>query len=335
MKDVIKIDMAMVKTFEINLKDVQAMVKEYQKLTLKPDDKESYKACREALTTCVRNRTSIDKRRKELNTEDQNRIKKRNDVARQLTELISPAENHLSKLVKGEDNRVAEIKAEKARKEQARVEEIQEKIAEIISLTSSLHLQPSVNELNDILSKLESIQITPEIYQEFTPQASASRDEVRITITKALDARKEFELKEQALREENEKIEKEKKELKEKARAQKEAQQKIDADKEKLAIEKGVQKKLEEQAERDKEEMLKAEQEAQERVLQEEKDRERLEALKPDKDKLHQWFDQVEHEINKSFATNLNNTNAIDVHRKIIAKSDEFVRFARKKINDL
>ena len=147
MTDLIQIDKAMVESFEINLLDVQKMVDEYQTLTLTPEDKESYRVCRTALTVCVRNRRSIDKRRKELNTEDQDRIKKRNGVAKQLTELISPAEKHLEVLVKGEDDRVAKIKAEKAQREQERVDAIQEKIAEITSLTASLHLQPDVEQL--------------------------------------------------------------------------------------------------------------------------------------------------------------------------------------------
>lgn len=355
MTELIKIDKAMVESFEINLLDVQKMVDEYQKLALKSDDKESYKVCRTALTVCVRNRTSIDKRRKGLNTEDQDRIKKRNGVAKQLTDLISPAETHLFKLVKGEDSRIEEIKAEIARKEQARVDEIQERISWITSLTASLHMQPNVEELEEILRRLEVMEITPDIFMEFTALANESKHEVRLTLLKALDARKEFEAQEQALRAQNEEIEKQKAELEARAKEQEQKQAEIDREEQDLLQKKSLQEAHEQRVKLEKEAKEKAEKEAKEKlekVLSEEKikkyiaekekeeqeqrekvEKERQEALLPDTEKLNYWIDETEIAFSKTLL--LKNSNAIDAQRSIKAKGDGFIKYARERINEL
>ncbi len=118
------------KAFKVDIPEVQAMVKEYQELTLIPDDKESYAICRKGLTACVHFRTGIDKIRLAQNKGDQERIKGRNTNAKNLAVLVEPAENHLSGLIKDEDGRLEAIKAEEAEKErviiQSRVDELLE-----------------------------------------------------------------------------------------------------------------------------------------------------------------------------------------------------------------
>ena len=116
---VVKIDTEIAKAFKVNIEEVQSMVKEYQKLTLIPEDEKSYKVCRVALTSCIRTRTGIDKRRLSLNSDDQERIKSRNTAAKQLTAIIAPAEDHLAGLVKGEDDRITAIKAEEDARQEA------------------------------------------------------------------------------------------------------------------------------------------------------------------------------------------------------------------------
>ena len=113
MNEIITINTDIAKTFDVDLKQVQAMVTEYQTLSLEPGDKEQYAVCRAALTSCVRVRTGIDKRRKELNDDDQKRIKSRNVNAKDLAAIVAPAEDHLSGLVRGEDGRLEAIEAAK------------------------------------------------------------------------------------------------------------------------------------------------------------------------------------------------------------------------------
>ena len=126
--EVVKIDTKITKAFKVNILEVQNMVKKYQELTLIPEDEDSYKICRKALTSCIRTRTGIDKRRKELNKKAQTEIKGRNTAAGQLTAIIEPAETHLTGLVKGEDGRIAAIKEEEKEAQrkinQARVDEL-------------------------------------------------------------------------------------------------------------------------------------------------------------------------------------------------------------------
>ena len=119
--EVVKIDTKITKAFKVNILEVQNMVKKYQELTLIPEDEDSYKICRKALTSCIRTRTGIDKRRKELNKKAQTEIKGRNTAAGQLTAIIEPAEIHLTGLVKGEDGRIAAIEEEEKRKEHEKI----------------------------------------------------------------------------------------------------------------------------------------------------------------------------------------------------------------------
>ena len=125
---VVKINAGIAKAFKVNILEVQGMVKKYQELTLIPEDEDSYKICRKALTSCIRTRTGIDKRRKELNKKAQTEIKGRNTAAGQLAAIIEPAETHLTGLVKGEDGRIAAIKEEEKEAQrkinQARVDEL-------------------------------------------------------------------------------------------------------------------------------------------------------------------------------------------------------------------
>jgi|GEM_PF-6418605 len=119
--EVVKIDTKITKAFKVNILEVQNMVKKYQELTLIPEDEDSYKICRKALTSCIRTRTGIDKRRKELNKKAQTEIKGRNTAAGQLAAIIEPAEIHLTGLVKGEDGRIAAIEEEEKRKEHEKI----------------------------------------------------------------------------------------------------------------------------------------------------------------------------------------------------------------------
>jgi len=115
--EVEKIDTAITETFKIDIFKVRQMVKEYQSLILIPEDEGSYKICRTALTSCIRTRTGIDKRRLKLNKDDQDRIKARNVAAKQLVAVVEPAESHLEALVKGEDARKEAIQAKEEKRQ--------------------------------------------------------------------------------------------------------------------------------------------------------------------------------------------------------------------------
>jgi len=120
-QQVVKIDTKITKAFKIDILKVQHMVRKYQELTLIPEDESSYKICRTALTSCIRTRTGIEKRRLALNAEDQKKIKGRKTAADQLTAIIEPAETHLTDLVKGEAGRKEAIEEEEKRREHEKI----------------------------------------------------------------------------------------------------------------------------------------------------------------------------------------------------------------------
>lgn len=336
MTELIKIDTEMVGTFGVNIKDVQKMVQEYQKLSLTVGDKESYGVCRAALTTCVRNRTSIDKRRKELNEEDQARIKKRNGVAKQLTELISPAESHLTNLVKGEDNRIVEIKAEKERMEFERIKGIRTKIADIASLSAAVTINSSVEKLNNVLTRLDAIEIIPDEYMELTSEANQVKHDVHIDIQRAILARKKFDAEDAARVAENERLAKERDEL-EKVKAEQEARQKsiddaaatLDAEKERMEREE-FERKAKENAQ---EKLLWEQKEKEDREKAEAEERARVKALEPDKSKLGYWLERIEIAIDEK--PEGIGQEAKELLGKCIGDFDQLVGFIRAGIKEL
>lgn len=345
MAELIKIDSAMVKTFEIDLMKVQEMVKKYQELKLIPKDTESYKVCRAALTHCISNRTSIDKRRLELNSEDQAKIKKRNDVAKQLTELIAPAEDYLSVLVKGEDNRKTEIKAEKERKELERIEGIRGKIADINSFGSGLTFDLTLAQLNDILYAIEAIEITPDEYMELTQEANQVKHDVHIAIRKAIEARIIFDAGEAKRKAEDERLAKEREELAKRnaeidAKYEQQAREQAELDAEKKRLE---QEEFERRAKEDAK--IQAEKEAEQKLAhdqwlkeeQEKKDLEELtrrEALKPDKDRLIGWIERVEIVLDE-FSPEVKSGEAKDVFKVSFERIEGAILYAKNLVETL
>ena len=126
-------------SFGIADEAIAKMTADFMPLTIKGiDDKEGADKCHKARMLCVKGRTDIDKKRKDLNSEAKKWIDTVNGEAKRLTGLLAPVEKHLV----DEESRIkAEIAAERTRKwreeeERKRVEEAaaeaerQRKIAE-------------------------------------------------------------------------------------------------------------------------------------------------------------------------------------------------------------
>jgi len=291
---VVKIDTEIAEAFKIDIFKVQQMVKGYQTLTLEPEDEESYKICRTALTSCIRTRTGIDKRRLALNKDDQDRIKKRNEAGKVLIAIIEPAESHLSGLVKGEDNRIKAIEAEEAEKErkknQARVDALQKVncVMPFIELSTM-----GDDEFQCLLGDK-----TFEFEEAEREKAEAEAAEKKRLAKEAADRKAEDERlkKERAAQDaERERLEKIQADLNAQARA-------IQDEKDRLAKAESDKKAAEEaevQAKKDAEDLAKHQ--AKEKVEEEENakaEAARQEALKPDKEKIENWFEQINKAIN-------------------------------------
>ncbi len=283
--EITKIDTEIAKTFDVDIPEVQNMVKEYQKLTLVPDDSDSYKVCRKALTACVRTRTGIDKRRLELNSDDQKKIKKRNSAAKDLTALIGPAEDHLSGLVKGEDARKAEIEAEK---EAAEKKLIQDRVDSLLKVGATMDYFDVASMSNDEFDVLFTKMMDE--HNAELERLKKEADELK-AIAKKEKADREAEA--QLLADEGERLEKIRIEQEAKEAEIKEEQDKFNAEKKAAQDAKdreALEKRLAEEA------IVKAKAEAEEeaRIADDAerwaKDEARRKAdLLPDIEKVHAW----------------------------------------------
>ncbi len=298
------------KAFKVDIPEVQAMVKEYQELTLIPDDKESYAVCRKGLTACVHFRTGIDTIRLAQNKDDQKRIKGRNANAKNLAELVEPAENHLSGLIKGENTRLDVIKAKEAEKERVI---IQSRVDELLEYGKPMPFMELA-----VLDDEEYDTLLFDVKQDFKAEEERIAEEAEKAEAEKLRL-EEIRIEQEAIAEQQAKIAKAQEEAVVKIKAeQKIAQDKIDADRKAIDDEKArIAKELAdkqateiariqtEQFEKDEAERL-----AKARVEEEAKrkaDKERTERLAPDKELLETYLDGREKELDRvpspTFAT--------------------------------
>lgn len=196
--EIIKIDKSITEAFKINIIEVQDMVKKYQTLELVPEDEESYKICRTALTSCIRVRTGIDKRRKKLNKDAQDEIKDRNAAAKLLAAIVEPAETHLTALVKGEDKRKEAIEAAEKEKQhkitQGRIDEL----FKVGCVMQYLDIATMTDEEYADLLEGKTQEYEAEQEKKAKEEADRKAEEERLAKQKAAQNAKEAELKKQA-----------------------------------------------------------------------------------------------------------------------------------------
>lgn len=301
--------------YELTPAKVAEMAKKYMKLTVPAGDNKAYKIVRAALTTCVKTRTATDKRRKELGEDARTWIAEVNQAARDLLEPLVKVEEHLKTELQNEDARKEEIKAEKARLEQERVDGIRDRIAAMVSLVTGINYDMPSDTLQNLLDQLNETEITEDIYMEFTAEALKTKSEVEESILRAIETRKKFEAEEAERKAEDERLAREREEL-EKAKADQEAAAKELAEKT-AQLEEGKKRLEEEKRKREEEEAAKAkaEQEAKEKAEREAKEKEerekaeaeklaRQEALKPEKEKLKGWVDIMATNLNSNLSLN-------------------------------
>lgn len=195
-------------SYEITPAEVALKAKEYMALKVLPEDPKTYQVARAALTMCVTTRTSVDKRRKELGEDSRKWVAAVNQAAKDLLAPLAPAEDHLRGELDLEDGRRAEVKAEKARIEKARVDGIRAKIESIRS-NALRTLGKTAEELTVMLDNVSTIQID-EFYQEFREEARKVLDEVKEMLNKAITARMSFEIEEAVQKEEAARLAKQK-----------------------------------------------------------------------------------------------------------------------------
>lgn len=290
--------------YKVTPQEITERVSGYLKLKVMPDDPKSYQQAHEARMVCVKTRTGIDKRRKELGEDARQWVNAVNKTAKDLTSLIEPAEAHLTQELGVEDERRAEVKAEKARKEQERIQGIRFRIEAIRNTWSFMSNKPS-DEIRAVLQRVLDTELTAEVFQEFLAEAQSVHERVVSDLVIAADAAGKREREDAERKAEAERLEVIRKQQAEEAYRLAEAQRKIDEENARIAAEKKAEadriareaweKKMAEEAKAkaEKEAAEKVEREAREKLEREERgkaEKAKQAELAPDKEKLRAWI---------------------------------------------
>ena len=274
-----------------NLEDkaVEELKSKYMDVTIPLDDRQAYAMVMGGLRECREVRLAVDEWHKDKKAWIVKAGKHYDGEKRRIHSLVASVEDHLKAVRQTEDDRKEAIKAEKDRIEQERVERIRSNISTI----QRYGILDPVMDSNDIKSRLgglEKIEITGELFQEFTQEAQKVFDETFSNVHNGLIARIKFEKEEEKRKAEAERLDKQKAE-------QEEVQRKIDADKAVIQAEKDKiardkrESEIKEKARNDalQEAKEKAEADEKAKVAKEKAEAEekaRKENLRPDKDKI-------------------------------------------------
>ena len=264
-------------------------------------DKADYQLVKSSAIALRDVRISIEKAGKVARDDANNFSKAVLEEQRRLVGIIGDEETRLKELRQEVDGAAAKVKAEAARKEEARIEDIQENIATIHRLTDGL-INATADEINSRIISARSVDIAA--YDEFDVAARYAKDFVVKALEEAMQARLELEsqkaeqarvaeqqAEEQArldaqrekLEEEQERIDSEERERVEKLKEEER--------KESIAKQKAEQEKLaKERIEREKAQAVEDEKK---RVAAAKAEEERQISLMPAKEKLASWAESL------------------------------------------
>ena len=117
-------------------------------------------------------RYKIQRRHKELNADLNQQKKEYKDMAESLIERLTPTETNLDEKIKAVEAVKEVEKAERMAEEQARLDVIRGKLANIDTITNAgMDATLSSKQIDEFLKQLHEISITDEDFQEFREQA--------------------------------------------------------------------------------------------------------------------------------------------------------------------
>ena len=339
--------------YKITPAKIAERLKKYDSLKVIKGNAKSYKEVRAVLTALVHTRTEVEKRRLMLGKDYRGLVEKSisniNEAAEMLANPMAPYEERFRSELKTEDAQLDAIKAEEIRLEEERKETIRAEIHKIQEMAMPTVLGTmALENLRELSSRLEDMEIKETEYMEFTEQATKiiedSYNAVQETITARIKLDKEAENhKIESARLENIRLDQEAaQKLINEAAARHQAkidtdnlkirlaQKKIDDDKAELAAEKQADADRKEREEFERQAKIKADKEAKEAQEQIERDKSakataqaaekaRQEALAPDMDKLTKWIESF-------------NETAIPSPRLKSKEANEIYRIAREQI---
>ena len=300
--------------YDLKKATIATLEKKYLDLTLPPDDAKSYDMVMGGLSACQKLRKDADDwfdDKKELINKASKHYSEERKKAKA---MIIPTEDHLKVIRKAEDDRRAGVKAEKERKEQERILNIQKEINRIAAIPATL-VNMSSKEIAKLSAEFEGVLLKQDEFQEFYDEAVRIDDETYSKIQDALIARLAFEKDEKDRKAEAERLEAQRKEQDAKqnklteqaaelAKASRllEAKKKADEQKKReeelvRQIKEKAEKEATEKVEREKQDEIdRAARETKEKAVKEKAEKEeaaRQEALKPDKQKLLDFANMI------------------------------------------
>lgn len=270
---------------------------------------DGYLACTQALSVLRPLRTGIDKSRKRLNEDDQNRIKYRNSEAKRITTRLKALEDPIKQAKSLVDQEKERIENEKR---QVEVDRIESHKAAIIAI-QTIYPADMIHKISDQIKEIDKYD--PQTLEEFSVQAQA---EIKLKREQLVNA-KDHLIDLQDQKEENDRIAKQQAKDqaaidKQNAKIKKEQDRKqADIDKREQAL-KAQQDAIEAKKREEQERLLQAQRaEAEairlenerlqkikddkkaedERLEKEKLEAQRIEQLKPDLEKIRDWCEMI------------------------------------------
>ncbi len=314
--------------FDITTAEITEMSSQYMKLTIKSiADKKGFGIVHDARMDVKGKRVAVEKQRVKYKAKILEVGREIDSDANTIFTLLEPIESHLQREEQAISDEKARVAAEKDRLEEERVEDIRAKIHKIQeSVMPTVLGTMALENLRELSSRLEDMEIKETEYMEFTKQAEETLDNAYNACQDAITARIKLDKEAKDRQLEDARLEKVRldqeaaRKLINEAAARHQAkidkdnlkirlaQKKIDDDKAELAAEKQADADRKAKEEFEKEATKKAEAEAAQKVLddnreKEEKkkadevEKERKEKLKPDRSKMEDFANYLQENI--------------------------------------
>lgn len=262
----------------------------------------------------ARSKTLIDDLGKETQAEWKKKVDGINARRKQARDFLDDLKTEVRKPLTDWEAEEEKRRQEKIAAEEKRVADIRDRINNI-KFTATLSPGTSAGEIQSRLQDLLKIEITKEVFQEFQLEADVVLTESVHKVADALDKAIKWEEEQAAAKAEAERLKKVQKEQEAEAtrlqaiadeqavkqKAIDDAQAKIEADKkaeqdrkDREEFERQAQKNARIKAERDAKEAAERKiKKAEDKAKADAEEKERIEKLRPDKDKLIMWADEI------------------------------------------
>ncbi len=129
-------------------------------------------------------RTGLDEERKKLNADDNERIRHRNEVAKEYTAKLVAMEEPIDALIKAKERQLAEAKAERKRIEDERIAGIQKRISDIQGAPARAAFKTPEG-VRQIMAEIESLEMGAD-FAEWLSLAQGARSESLLQLTNML-----------------------------------------------------------------------------------------------------------------------------------------------------